>query len=86
MQPHIIINASFLLVFTHTADALTSALNNHDGYIRNISTVSNSSISGFLLPGYYRNTTPGAAWVMPASPFDLGARDMTCECFDPDGT
>ncbi|KAL8958031.1 MAG: hypothetical protein Q9193_004833 [Seirophora villosa] len=41
--------------------------------------------NGTLLPGYHRNVSTGAAWVMPASRFDLGARAMTCECFDPDG-
>lgn len=46
----------------------------------------NVSFSGALLPAYHRNTTAGAAWVIPASPFDLGARSMTCECFDPDET
>ncbi|KAI4172287.1 MAG: hypothetical protein LQ348_006806 [Seirophora lacunosa] len=43
--------------------------------------ISNST----LLPGYHRNVSTGAAWVVPASRFDLGARAMTCECFDPDG-
>lgn len=38
-----------------------------------------------LLPPYYRNVTTGGAWVLPASPYDLGARAMTCECFDPEG-
>ena len=33
---------------------------------------------------YYRNVTAGDAWVMPSSAYDLGARGMTCECFDPD--
>lgn len=33
---------------------------------------------------YYRNVSIGSAWVMPSSPFDLGARAMSCECFDPD--
>ncbi|KAL9008200.1 MAG: hypothetical protein Q9173_006653 [Seirophora scorigena] len=41
--------------------------------------------NGTLLPGYHRNVSTGAAWVVPASRFDLGARAMTCECFDPDG-
>ncbi|KAI4112888.1 MAG: hypothetical protein LQ345_006034 [Seirophora villosa] len=40
--------------------------------------------NGTLLPGYHRNVSTGAAWIVPASRFDLGARAMTCECFDPD--
>lgn len=32
---------------------------------------------------YFRNVTAGAAWVMPSSRFDLGARGFDCECFDP---
>ena len=32
----------------------------------------------------YRNVTNGSVWVIPSSAFDLGARDMSCECFDPD--
>ena len=35
---------------------------------------------------YYRNVSAGAAWVIPRSAYDLGARGMTCECFDPNGT
>ena len=34
----------------------------------------------------YPNITIGQAWVYPSSPFDLGARAMTCECFAPDST
>ena len=33
---------------------------------------------------YYRNVSAGDAWVIPSSAYDIGARDMTCECFDPD--
>ena len=43
-----------------------------------------SNVSSYL-PPYYRNVTAGGAWVLPASPYDLGARAMSCECFDPDG-
>ena len=32
----------------------------------------------------YNNVTAGEAWIIPASDYDLGARAMTCECFDPD--
>ena len=44
-----------------------------------------SSNASFLAP-YYRNVSAGAAWVVPSSAYDLGARDMSCECFNPDGT
>lgn len=33
---------------------------------------------------YHHNVTNGSVWVIPSSVFDLGARDMSCECFDPD--
>lgn len=36
-----------------------------------------------LLPPLNRAVTPGLAWVYPSSPNDLGARSMSCECFDP---
>ena len=45
-----------------------------------------SANASLLLAPFYRNVTAGGAWVLPESPFDLGARAMTCECFDPDGT
>ena len=32
----------------------------------------------------YHNVSVGVAWGIPASTYDLGARGMTCECFDPD--
>jgi len=33
---------------------------------------------------YFRNVSAGDAWVVPGT-FDLGARSMLCECFDPSG-
>ncbi|KAK4694599.1 hypothetical protein P7C71_g3006, partial [Lecanoromycetidae sp. Uapishka_2] len=36
-----------------------------------------------LLPPLNPPITPGLAWVYPSSPNDLGARSMSCECFDP---
>ena len=36
-----------------------------------------------LLPPFYNNVTAGDAWVFPSSNFDLGAKGMGCECFDP---
>lgn len=38
-----------------------------------------------LLAPIYRNVTADDVWVYPNSSFDLGARSMTCECFDPSG-
>ena len=40
---------------------------------------------GSLLAPVYRGVETGHAWVYPKSSFDLGARSMTCECFDPSG-
>ena len=37
----------------------------------------------FLSAPYYRKVSAAAAWVIPRSIFDLGARDTACECFDP---
>ncbi|KAL8804623.1 MAG: hypothetical protein Q9182_002431 [Xanthomendoza sp. 2 TL-2023] len=42
-----------------------------------------SNVTSLLAP-YYRNVTTGGAWVLPASSHDIGARAMTCECFDPE--
>ncbi len=38
-----------------------------------------------LLAPVFREVETGNAWVFPNSSFDLGARSMTCECFDPSG-
>ncbi|KAI4125697.1 MAG: hypothetical protein LQ338_004125 [Usnochroma carphineum] len=43
----------------------------------NISLPAPLNTSGTLLPAYHRNVTAGAAWVMPASTFELGARAMS---------
>ena len=57
------------------------------GNASNFSSSTNLSTNATsLLAPFYHNVTTGGAWVLPASPFDLGARAMTCECFDPDGT
>jgi len=42
---------------------------------------SNASTAIVAAP-YFRNVSAGDAWVMPGT-FDLGARSMLCECFDP---
>ncbi|CAL8581303.1 hypothetical protein XPA_007002 [Xanthoria parietina] len=57
----------------------------HHGNASIFSSPTNTSANAsLLLAPFYRNVTAGGAWVLPASPFDLGARAMTCECFDPD--
>lgn len=38
-----------------------------------------------LLAPLYRAGNVGQAWVFPSSAFDLGARSMGCECFNPEG-
>ena len=43
------------------------------------------SINASLMAPYYRYAPAGGAWVLPKSVYDLGARDMRCECFNPDG-
>lgn len=59
----------------------------HHGNASIFSSPTNTSANAsLLLAPFYRNVTAGGAWVLPASPFDLGARAITCECFDPDGT
>ena len=42
--------------------------------------------NGSLLAPVYRPVEIGNAWVFPNSSFDLGARSMSCECFDPSGS
>ena len=46
---------------------------------------SNVTIFAPLVAPLYHNVTVGEAWVFPSSANDLGARDMSCECFNPDG-
>lgn len=46
---------------------------------------SNATIFAPLAAPLYRNVTAGDAWVFPSSANDLGARDMSCECFNPGG-
>lgn len=46
---------------------------------------SNATIFAPLAAPLYRNVTAGEAWVFPSSPNDLGARGMSCECFNPGG-
>ena len=51
-------------------------------FYRNVSVFATSNMS-FSAP-YFHNVSGGDVWVYPSSPTDLGARDMSCECFDPD--
>lgn len=85
------------LLCTFSLSLATKAPNSHllpgyqHGYLQhsnasNFSSSTNLSTNApSLLAPLYHNVTTGGAWVLPASPFDLGARAMTCECFDPDG-
>lgn len=45
---------------------------------------SNATFAALLAP-LYHTVTAGEAWVFPSSAKDLGARDMSCECFNPKG-
>lgn len=58
------------------AEVFTGNLSSLVGSAKNVS-------SGFIAP-YYHNVSVGNVWVLPSSKYDLGARGMTCECFDPD--
>lgn len=73
------------LAFTLGVDAFGHNISTSHGNGYNLSSLANITTNGTLVAGYYRNVSAGAAWVAPASPFDLGARAMACECFDPDG-
>ena len=46
----------------------------------------NAHEAATLLAPIYRNLSTDDVWVYPNSSFDLGARSMNCECFDPSGT
>ena len=46
---------------------------------------SNATVFAPLAAPLYHNVIIGEAWVFPSSANDLGARDMSCECFNPDG-
>ena len=80
--------AIFLLMLLARSAMLASAVNNvfhpaqDDVFLRGVQ-ANLSTNTTFLSAPYYRSISPGAAWVIPRSIFDLGARDMTCECFDP---
>ena len=45
--------------------------------------VSNVTFSALLAPVHH-NVSAGSAWVYPSSDHDIGAKDMSCECFDPE--
>lgn len=49
-----------------------------------VKTLSIASNGTALLAPIYRSGSVGQAWVFPSSAFDLGARSMGCECFNPD--
>lgn len=63
-----------LLLSTHFAFSLA-----------NLPTAVGPNGAATLLAPVYRNVTADDVWVYPNSSFDLGARSMGCECFDPSG-
>lgn len=81
---HIIAALMWHLACGQVVDALKPSNGTSYGNWFNTSHPANPTTEGILLPAYHRNVSAGAAWVMPASPLDLGARAMTCECFNPD--
>lgn len=76
----------WLLGIILAVDAFNCTITSLCGNTTNASHPANTSSDPSLLPPYYRDGTTGTAWVFPASPFDLRARAITCECFDPAGT
>ena len=72
---------------TTTFNLLLSAFasNNTSSALLAHPSTSNATIFAPLAAPLYRNVTAGDAWVFPSSPNDLGARDMSCECFNPGG-
>lgn len=56
----------------------------NDVFFRGLPANASTNVTLLSAP-YYRNVSVGAAWVVPSSAYDLGARDMSCECFDPSG-
>ena len=53
--------------------------------LENVDTAAGPVGGATLLAPIYRNVTADDVWVYPNSSFDLGARSMNCECFDPSG-
>lgn len=53
--------------------------------LANVRPAVNAHGAAALLAPVYRNLSTDDVWVYPNSSFDLGARSMNCECFDPSG-
>ena len=68
-------NVTFPAVASNTSSSVTFT----QGF------TSNATVFAPLAAPLYHNVTVGEAWVFPSSANDLGARDMSCECFNPDG-
>ncbi|KAI4139724.1 MAG: hypothetical protein LQ341_004107 [Variospora aurantia] len=85
MQLYIIVTFVGHMARVLAVDAFGPTIGTLHGNGFNISHLPIPGTNGTLLPGYHRNVSAGAAWVLPASRTDLGARAMSCECFDPDG-
>lgn len=75
-----------LVVVSTTACVLFSAVvgSKSTGGLDQLSVASAEVKFAQLLPPLYRNVSAGGTWVYPSSAYDIGARDMTCECFNPD--
>ncbi|KAF6233889.1 hypothetical protein HO173_008101 [Letharia columbiana] len=71
------ITTSNVLTPTFPSNTSSSALLTH-------AFASNTTIFAPLTAPIYRNVTPGDVWVFPSSANDLGARQVSCECFNPD--
>ncbi len=75
-----------IVVLRLITGVIASFSNTSTGFFNNsvqANITSNASIAIVAAP-YFRNVSAGDAWVMPGT-FDLGARSMLCECFDPSG-
>jgi len=59
---------------------LSAGLFNHSILVN----ITSNASTAIVAAPYFRNVSAGDAWVMPGT-FDLGARSMLCECFDPSG-
>ncbi len=83
--------ATILFMLLASSVLLANAVGNvfHNGhndvFLRGLSANVSTNVTLLSAP-YYRNASAGAAWVVPSSAYDLVARDMSCECFDPSGT
>ena len=79
MNPKRLVLFTVLLCLTFSCYCLAEVFT---GNLSSLVWQAKNASSGFIAP-YYHNVSIGNVWVLPSSKYDLGARDMTCECFDP---